>query len=185
MSGKDGCSFTVKQLTLSFNISDQRCRQILNHFVTRRYITKDLEDGLLTYQARAGARPVFNRSGRPTGQGVNNRTKKSARQRIWNSLKILNTCSMDQIMLTSDASLNSVSKYMQALEKAGYVKCTNRRKQPDGRRKVVGKYRVYMLLRNTGRLYPIVRGEGCWDQNQQNLYSYHSKGKEDSDEQVA
>lgn len=189
LSNQLDCSFTVKQLSLKSQVSDQRCRQILNQFKTKGWVTKEITDELLTYKAISGVKAIFRRAGRPTGQGVRKRRKKPARQRIWNSLKMLSKCSMDQLMMTSNAPLNSISKYMQALEKAGYVMCMNRQKKKDGKHKVVGKYRVYILINNTGRLYPIVKKEGCWDQNEERFYHFCEPGyrqiKENSHDQVA
>jgi hypothetical protein len=87
--------------------------------------------------------------------------------------------------MTSNASLKSIDKYLSALERAGYVKCVNRRKNANGKYQVMGKYRVYMLLNNTGRLYPIVRKDGCWDQNEQQLYPFNETIKENNNEKVA
>lgn len=35
-----------------------------------------------------------------------------------------------------------------------------------------GEVAKYQLLRDTGRFAPIVRQNGCWDQNQQRLYPF-------------
>ncbi|HEB4980873.1 TPA: hypothetical protein R0E67_004479 [Aeromonas dhakensis] len=68
--------------------------------------------------------------------------------------------------MTSNSTSNHAAIYTKALTKAGYVKVLAKAMPHLGE---VAKYR---LLRDTGRHAPIVRRNGCWDQNQQRLYPF-------------
>jgi hypothetical protein len=185
MSQECGRVFTSAELSQLSQISCSYSYKILNKFHKEGWIYKEVKEGNIFWQAKKGAKVFFRRSGRVKGQRILKNIKKTARQRIWNSLKILTKCSTDQLLMTSNASLKSIDKYLSALEKSGYVKCINRRKNSNGKYQVMGKYRVYMLLNNTGRLYPIVRKDGCWDQNKQQLYPFNGMKKENHHDQVA
>ncbi|WP_457936462.1 hypothetical protein [Aeromonas veronii] len=106
-----------------------------------------------------GAEPVSTREKRRAPM-------KSRQQKMWNSMKINKTVTKLTLSMASGATLRSVDGYIHALVKTGYLKqlnssCSDKR-MPSR----------YMLVRNTGRHAPIVRRNGCWDQNQQRLYPF-------------
>ena len=91
---------------------------------------------------------------------------KSRQQKMWNSMKINKTVSKSGLVMSSGATVHTVAGYLLALVNTGYLKRLNSTcsdKHMPSR---------YVLVRDTGRYAPIVRKNGCWDQNQQRLYPF-------------
>lgn len=92
--------------------------------------------------------------------------RKTSQQKMWNTMKISRVFTLAELAMTSNSTSNHAGTYAKALTKAGYVKVQTRAMPHRGE---VAKYH---LLRDTGRFAPIVRKNGCWDQNQQRLYPF-------------
>ncbi|CAJ1920363.1 hypothetical protein [Aeromonas veronii] len=105
--------------------------------------------------------------GRKAGRWAKKRaTKKTSRQKMWNTMKISRTFGLIELAMTSNTATNSASIYTRSLVKAGYLKVLVAAVPHKG---IASKY---LLTRDTGRHAPIVRRNGCWDQNQQRLYPF-------------
>lgn len=92
--------------------------------------------------------------------------RKTSQQKMWNTMKISRVFTLTELAMTSNSTSNHAGVYAKALAKAGYVK-VQAKAMPHR-----GKVAKYQLLRDTGRFAPIVRQNGCWDQNQQRLYPF-------------
>ncbi|MFM5797830.1 hypothetical protein ACET6E_03515 [Aeromonas caviae] len=107
-----------------------------------------------------------------TNQGIRTSRKKrksrrkTSQQKMWNTMKISRVFTLAELAMTSNSTSNHAGVYAKALAKAGYVK-VQARAMPHR-----GEVAKYQLLRDTGRFAPIVRKNGCWDQNQQWLYPF-------------
>lgn len=107
-----------------------------------------------------------------TNQGIRTSRKKrksrrkTSQQKMWNTMKISRVFTLAELAMTSNSTSNHAGVYAKALAKAGYVK-VQARAMPHR-----GEVAKYQLLRDTGRFAPIVRKNGCWDQNQQRLYPF-------------
>ena len=92
--------------------------------------------------------------------------RKTSQQKMWNTMKISRVFTLTELAMTSNTTSNHAGVYAKALAKAGYVK-VQAKAMPHR-----GEVAKYQLLRDTGRFAPIVRQNGCWDQNQQRLYPF-------------
>lgn len=81
-------------------------------------------------------------------------------------MKISRMFTLTELAMTSNSTSNHAGVYAKALAKAGYVK-VQAKAMPHR-----GEVAKYQLLRDTGRFAPIIRKNGCWDQNQQRLYPF-------------
>lgn len=111
--------------------------------------------------------PKFGTNQRPyTSRQKRTSRRKTTQQKMWNTMKISRVFTLTELAMTSNSTSNHAAIYAKALTKAGYVKVQTKAKPHRGE---VAKY---LLLRDTGRHAPIVRKNGCWDQNQQRLYPF-------------
>ena len=111
--------------------------------------------------------PKFGTNQRPyTSRKKRKSRRKTSQQKMWNTMKISRVFTLAELVMTSDSTSNHAGTYAKALTKAGYVK-VQARAMPHR-----GEVAKYQLLRDTGRFAPIVRKNGCWDQNQQRLYPF-------------
>jgi hypothetical protein len=71
---------------------------------------------------------------------------------------------------------------------SGYVRIKNSVNTRLPNKDIKGQVSTYQLLRDTGRLCPIVRSDGCFDQNENKLHLFNiksNKQKENYHDQVA
>lgn len=96
--------------------------------------------------------------------------RKTQQQKMWNTMLINRSFGLADLMLTCDSQLSKSYTYVERLVRAGYVKVLHRRGNhlPFNERELSH----YQLVRDTGRLAPIIRPNGCWDQNEQRLYPF-------------
>lgn len=87
--------------------------------------------------------------------------------RIWQSMRVLVRFDSNELVITTEANDRTVSSFLRALHKAGYVRMIKR--QAGGR---IGSRHIYQLIRDSGPLAPVVRqdGSGVWDQNTKVLH---------------
>ena len=172
----------AKDLTLPTN----HCRNVLNGFVEQHCAVKQKVGRLYHFAVFASSKPILT-SGRSTVS--KHQYKKTGRQKIWNSLKMQHVVSIAELVCLASVSEANASLYVRKLVNAGYVRRKHTVNTALLNSKIVGKSNTYQILRNTGRLCPIVRKDGCWDQNQQQLYQFNDNAqcriKENNHEQVA
>lgn len=124
--------------------------------------------------------PIFGSGNRSSTVRRKKRFKrKSSQQKMWNTMKISRHFKAIDLSITAEVGIKSASRYIGLLIRAGYIQQMDR-----GVIKPVLE-RNYLLIRDTGRLSPMVRANpnGCWDQNQQRFYPFQVK--EGTDENVA
>jgi len=73
----------------------------------------------------------------------------SARQRIWQSMRIMRRFTRVDLAMTAEVSPAAVNGYIMPLMRAGYV-AKVRERQRTGRGCVAGDFSVYRLVQNTG-----------------------------------
>jgi hypothetical protein len=83
-----------------------------------------------------------------------------ARQRAWNSIRILRRFQLSDLETTADISHDNVKKYVAGLCKAGYIRIATPRASG-----VAGGGVVYQLLRDTGPFAPRFGNHGVHDPN--------------------
>lgn len=113
--------------------------------------------------------PNFGSGNRVTTERRKGRFKgKTRQQKMWNTMKISRHFTPVDLSITTGASIKSAARYIRSLMRAGYISQIDR-----GSNRLLVE-RSYLLIRDTGRLPPMIRAnpEGCWDQNQQRLYPF-------------
>lgn len=172
------CKDVAHELTLSVN----HCRNVLNRFVQQRCAVKQKIGCIYHYSIISASKPRLaqGRSTKSTRQH-----KKTGRQKIWNSLKIQRVVSIDDLVCLASVTEANASKYIRKLVSAGYVRVKHAVDIARPNSEIKGHASTYQLLRDTGRLCPIVREDGCWDQNEQQLYPFNTQVKEKHNDQVA
>ena len=90
-----------------------------------------------------------------------------ARDRAWQSMRILHQFTLPQLVATAEISIANVRKYCNGLERAGFLRLTTPRKSG-----VKGGHKVYLLINNTGPKAPRLRTNGItYDPNQHKTYN--------------
>ncbi len=93
--------------------------------------------------------------------------KGTVRQQIWNTLRINRKADKKLILSTTAATETGARRYLRILLDAGYIRQINKL----GRREK-GSCLMYRLVRDSGRLHPIEKPDGLWDQNTQTFYPF-------------
>lgn len=99
-----------------------------------------------------------------------------ARQRLWNSIRVLKRFTSAQLEATAAVNPANLQKYLLALDHAGYLALA----RPKQNGKAMG-HAVWRLARDSGPLAPIVRanGSGVYDPNQATLYPYRGEARDE------
>jgi hypothetical protein len=105
----------------------------------------------------------------PRAPGSSSKTHRvvCARQRLWNSIRVLKRFTAAQIEATAEVSPANLQKYLLALDRSGYL--VKVRPKQNG---CPGGHALWRLARDSGPRAPIVRndGSGVYDPNQDQLY---------------
>ena len=120
---------------------------------------------------------VINAEYKPFKQ-VNNsdaKQKNSGRQRMWQSMRILNEFDAGQVASTADVSLASARSFISILKKAGYVFIVKAAPRTGSAIERAGEATIYRLLKNTGPMRPIPKATGIYDVNQNKLIKFKEK----------
>lgn len=90
-----------------------------------------------------------------------------ARQRVWNSIRVLKRFTAAQLEATATIRRANLQKYLLALDRAGYLTLV----RPKQNGKSLG-HAIWRLARDTGPRAPIVRTDssGVYDPNHDALY---------------
>jgi len=107
------------------------------------------------------------------GRVVRSQNRKTKQQKMWNAMKMHKHFTRQDLQMTAEVTDSHAKSYLSALHKSGYVSFLLKVKAGQ---KSKGKLSRYSLLRNTGKLAPLVRKTGVWDQNEQVFYPFESTG---------
>jgi predicted transcriptional regulator len=89
-----------------------------------------------------------------------------ARQRVWNSCRILRTFTLHELAATSQTAYGTCCSYVKRLEQVGLVRKV-RRHAPEQ-----GEYALFRLNVDVGHAHPIVRDDGVYCPGRNTLYPY-------------
>ena len=100
--------------------------------------------------------------GQGTKQGFvyNTGRKKSVKQKCWNAMRVLRRFSIGDIATGADINRTTASKYIRSLTQAGFIRCLQ--KPSRGNEHTIG---IYMLIHDSGPLYPLNKKDCVIDQN--------------------
>jgi len=119
---------------------------------------------------------------RPEGSPTTKRKRVDMRELAWTAIWQHKRFTTFNIRAATGISENNLRMYLQALERAGYIRIERQRQSG----KSMG-HAVWRLCRWTGVQHPLPRrdGSGVWDQNQQKLYPYREENKDGQKESAA
>lgn len=156
-------------------------RTIVKSFEKRGFIQHVAGIGVAgrpkVYARIEGREPVLGCGRSAEGRVVRRRSQKTQQQKMWNAMKMHKHFTRLDLQMTAEVTDSRARFYLSALNKAGYVRFLVKVKAGVQNK---GKLSRYSLLRNTGKLAPLVRKTGVWDQNQQVFYPFESTGGNES-----
>ena len=135
--------------------------------VIAKAITEHVDQEEVTYSLLKGE---YNPFKQPINDGATKQN--SGRQRMWQSMRILNEFDAGQVASTSDVSLASARSYISILKKAGYVFIAKSAPRTGSIIERAGEATIYRLLKNTGPTRPIPKASGIYDTNLNKLVKF-------------
>jgi len=152
----------------------------MNLHTTKRFIQFLLEKKRLRIQRRGhgplptqyilidGSPLEFGHKGKRKGVRTrNSRPKGSARQRAWNSVRILKLFTLSDIQATSGTAYVTCSAYVGRLERAGLVRKVRTHSNQE--------CALFRLNKDVGHMHPIVREDGVYCPSIDEFYPYKSE----------
>jgi len=100
------------------------------------------------------------------------KAESSGRQRMWQSMRVLNEFDAGQVASTADVSLSSARSYISILKKAGFVFVVKHAPRQGSAIERAGETTIYRLLKNTGPKRPIPKTKGVFDANTNKLVKF-------------
>nr|WP_212760712.1 hypothetical protein [Pseudoalteromonas sp. NEC-BIFX-2020_002] len=113
----------------------------------------------------------YNPFEQPVNSGVTNNN--SGRQRMWQSMRILNEFDAGQVASTANVSLSSARSYISILKKVGYIFVVKNAPRSGSLIERAGESTIYRLLKNTGPKRPIPKTRGVFDANTNKLAKFN------------
>ncbi|WP_304635509.1 hypothetical protein [Pseudoalteromonas sp.] len=121
----------------------------------------------VTYSVQNASYNPFEQSGINAVKAAN-----SGRQRMWQSMRVLNEFDAGQVASTADVSLRSARSYISILKKAGFVFVVKHAPRQGSAIERAGETTIYRLLKNTGPKRPIPKTKGVFDANTNKLVKF-------------
>lgn len=169
--------FTVNDIATAISEPTEKGREIVKEFEKRGVIQQVAGIGVAgrpkVYARIEGQEPVLGRGHCGEGRVIRNQNRKTKQQKMWNAMKMHKHFTRLDLQMTAEVTDSHAKSYLNALHKAGYVRFLVKVKAGQ---KSKGRLSRYSLLRNTGKLAPLVRKTGAWDQNEQIFYPFESTG---------
>lgn len=100
-----------------------------------------------------------------------------ARQRAWNAIRVFKVFRAPDVAAPADINEANLQKYLHALQQAGYLRI----ERPKQNGKPLG-HAIWRLIDDTGHQCPIVRQDGVYDPNQQQVRPYSVSAQDQSRE---
>ena len=168
--------FTVPELSSAIEMDLEQCRTTVNRCVIQGYLRHVGGPGVPGRPKRftmvPDSKPRIGK-GAFKGDVVKSQKTKTGRQKMWNSMKISRVFTADSLCVTAGVCKKTADEFIRKLSAAGYVAAWHRIDTRRPNHEVQGQSSSYRLIRDTGRLSPIVRKTGCWDQNEQTLHPFN------------
>lgn len=78
------------------------------------------------------------------------RAQNDAREKVWKMIRCLIAFSFEEVSILTELPYTLASSYLKALYQAGYIRQAGKRREADGRKKV-----IWRVARNTGPKAPV------------------------------
>lgn len=164
--------FTARQMAEATGMNIHTAKRFLQFLKAkgRVCIYKHGGNGQPTLYHLKDSSPLqFEHAGARAGYRVKTRRthkRTTARQRIWNSCRILRVFTLQELAATSQSAYVTCGAYITRLEKVGMVrKVKGHAAQP-------GEFAVFRLNKDAGHEHPIVRDDGIYCPSIDQLYPY-------------
>ena len=160
---KEQPDFHSTELARALDVPRKKVKSVMDEFIKKGCVVAiNTSAKPYVYKGVAENEPNFSRN------SGNSHPPTNARQKIWQAIRFLNSFSVDEVMAASEQTRSNVNRYISSLVQYGYVVKT-RKQRVDSSHKRPSTPNRYLLVNSTGRLYPIVRAQGLWDQNRKVL----------------
>jgi len=159
--------FTPNELANDMDVTLETAKEVVRYLRMKGVIkTVDNKIRPCLYAAVQGSKLDFNRKVKERGDS------NSYKQRMWQAMRFLNRFTMDDVQATAEAPRASVKKFITHLVKAGYVRILTPYRRNLSQDERLKQNVQYLLIRNSGRRYPVInceKGE-VYDQNEDATY---------------
>ncbi len=92
--------------------------------------------------------------------------RRDARQRAWQSMRILKQFTHPQIETASQIKRDNLGRFIRSLVRCGYIRCVKEHVSGSP-----GSFKIWRLIRNSGPNRPIPRNDGqVFDPNTKKVY---------------
>jgi hypothetical protein len=182
-------SFNIHELATAAGYLESHAQRVVHSWVNSGHLLPVAGSGVcrdpILYAVVDIHREPRMGKGRVLGESPRKIRKKTGQQKMWNTMKIAQRFTIRDLSMTAGVGEGSAGIYVNRLVQAGYLRIFRpvNVHQPNRLRR--GQLTVYQLVRNTGRLAPMVRSAGCWDQNEQGLYPFTLKSEASHEQDVA
>lgn len=151
--------FHTTELAAVLEVPRKKIKLVMDEFIRKGCVVAiNTNAKPYVYKGVIERKPNFSRDSgntHPPGNG---------RQKIWQAMRFLNSFTVDEVVAASEQNRSNVNRYISALVEYGYVVKT-RKQRVDRTQKRPSTPCKYLLVENTGRLYPIMSADSLWDQN--------------------
>ncbi|UTW14506.1 hypothetical protein [Marinobacterium rhizophilum] len=163
-------SFSAQQMAAATGLNLHTAKRFLSFLLEKRRLKvwRYGRGPLPTLYYLLDATPlVFDQPGARAGYRVRtSRKPNTARQRIWNSCRILRTFTLNEVSATAQTAYVTCSAYIKRLERAGLVRKIKRHAAQDG------EFAIFRLNVDAGHPHPVVRNDGVFCPARNTLYPY-------------
>lgn len=159
--------FTPNELATYMDVSLETAKEVVRYLRMKGLIaTVDNKIRPCLYAGVPGAKLDFTRKVKERGNSS------SYKQRMWQAMRFLNRFTMDDVQATSEVPRASVKKFTSELVRAGYVKILTPYRRNISQEERLRQNVQYLLVRNSGRRYPVINSEKgeVFDQNENATY---------------
>lgn len=166
---KSGHCLTLDELADELGVKRDRITWAVSRLITNKFVRR-ADRGC--YEVTKAGIAAHAKGYRPGPQRANTGrsapAKNTLRSRIWRTMRLRKRATIPEILENAASgdeknAYANVLKYLGALKRAGYVKELARREQ--GTAPESNGHKVWLLVKDTGPLPPVVRKGGLYDAN--------------------
>jgi len=161
--------FSVTEVATAISMDLDKCRAVFRLWSNKGYFQYIPGTGKNGEPFKYSVVPDAN----PQIEAISPQRAKTKRQKIWNSMKISRFFTAQSVTVTTDSSKSGALVYIYQLEKSGYLQRLCESERGGILPYQVRQLATYRLIRDTGRKAPIVRRDGCFDQNNGVFYPFN------------
>lgn len=156
--------FTSDALAQNMDVSLYSAQIIISHLQDRMALNRtNLGVNPAVYQAVKGFTPHL------PGKNTTAPRPGCMRQKVWQAMRFLNDFTVGDLMATAECTRSTAERFICDLVRFEYVFISKPQQRNARMSERKGSEVRYRMLKNTGRVYPIIRPDGLYDQNTKQL----------------